>query len=370
MDNSFNPEEEQRQERLVLQSILMDEFLELPPEMLSLHRCRRRLALTILPHPSGQEPNHVQVVLGVTLEPTYPILIPTVVASNSPAASHKLSESTLAELVNSLAQLSKEHAGSVHLMALADLAREFLCARNVPEPRPISAHEQMTRRQKEEAPAAPAPAFPAPLQPSPNLSGRMASLDMDVFKLEDVEAALEVQLQATHRRRKQMSKRRGKPRGGGDGRDVDGEGSDEEDPPNKTRPRPSPKMGPKMRPTRADAPKPAPTLPAATLVQPPLPKPPLPKAPLLPPSASTLAEAAVGAGRKVWGSVKDLLSTASWSREAGRGAADESSTGGDDSSSRGVHVANRFDPLSDGREDGRSSSRFLQVREAAELAPP
>ena len=112
MEDSFDPEAEQEAERMCLEAVMMDEYEELSAEQLSAHRTRRRLSLTILP---------------------------LVSLRNAPTASHKLSEAVLQEMGTRLAEVSSEHAGSVHLMALVEAAREFLIARNEPEPQPVEA---------------------------------------------------------------------------------------------------------------------------------------------------------------------------------------------------------------------------------------
>ena len=211
MEDSFDPEAEQEAERMCLEAVMMDEYEELSAEQLSAHRTRRRLSLTILPYPSAHEANHVQAVLEATLEPTYPVLLPLVSLRNAPTASHKLSEAVLQEMGTRLAEVSSEHAGSVHLMALVEAAREFLIARNEPEPQPVSAHEQMIRRQRQASPPmedeAASSVGASPLLPP---AGRSASIDVvDGFKLDELEEELQINLQA-QRRRKKKAKRRGR----------------------------------------------------------------------------------------------------------------------------------------------------------------
>jgi len=331
MDESFNPTEEQNQEMMVLESILMDEFKELPSEQLNAHRRRRRCALTILPHPS-EGPNYVQVLLDVTLEPTYPILMPHVCVENAPAATHNLSAEALAELSAALRQVSKDNAGSVHLMALAEAAREFLCARNVPEPKPISAHEQMTRRQKQEAPRLSMSVLSPVLshQASPKYTGGRGGAGdlLDGFRLEDVEAELDVNLQAVQRKHKQNTRRLRKARGAGDAPAADdapgAESSDDEAPPNLTPSRSLARAGapPKLAP-RALLPRPAARGMAVSLGGAPAGAAPGAGSALgkKPSQASAFAEAAVGAGRKMWGSVRELLSGsgAAWSQRGEEG---------------------------------------------------
>ena len=75
---SFNPEEEQRQELLVLESIFMDEFKLLESEVDATGRTRTRVQLTILPYPGGGDENLVDVNLVATLPPSYPIIGPLV----------------------------------------------------------------------------------------------------------------------------------------------------------------------------------------------------------------------------------------------------------------------------------------------------
>eukprot|EP00962_Isochrysis_galbana_P059311 scaffold32821_cov112-Isochrysis_galbana.AAC.5 len=329
----------------------MDEFEELEPEVLNKHRRRRRCTLTILPHPSSQGTNYVQVVLHVTLEPTYPVLLPLIRVENAAAAAHKLGDPVLSELRGLLALVSREHAGSVHLMALAEAAREFVCARNVPEPAPVSAHEQMLRRQKQEggAPRLDVTVLPVNVshQASPKQAGRGGSTDIDGFRLEELEAELDVHLQAVHRKRKQKTLRRRKARGGGgDARGGEGGGGGEVSRPSGVESSDDDELA-KMTPPRSllasgaarpDAPPPrlAPrqlipplAAPPAALAAPPKPKIAAHPHPKKASQASAFAEAAVDAGRKMWGSVRDLISGsgAAWSREGGRSAGEGTSTG-------------------------------------------
>lgn len=382
MEDSFNPEEEQKQELMVLQSILMDEFQELEPEKLNEHRHRRRCALTILPHPSAHEANYVQVVLEVTLEPTYPILLPLLHVTNAPAASHKLSDAMLAELADLLKAVSREHAGSVHLMALAEKARDFLCPRNIPEPKPISAHEQMIMRQLQEGTSKlDMTVIPVSIshQSSPKQNGRGGVLSEDgPVSLETVEAELDIKLQALQRKRKQSVKRR-KARGAVDIRAGEAsrrnghahkgadDSSEEEEPSKMALPRSVSLMGAPRHILSTSGLAPRELLPppimqrgqsaAAPVVE-------VKK----PSQASAFAEAAVDAGRKMWGSVKELLSSsgAAWSRENGRGVEEETSDGeeSDCSTPTGTHTRLAF--LSDCEEEDIRLSRFRNDFEVLE----
>ena len=90
MEDSFNPEQEQEDELVALESIFMHEFVRLEPEALSSRRKLRRLQLTILPFPNEQELNFSSLRMEVTLPDTYPIILPRLKARASDVRSDEL----------------------------------------------------------------------------------------------------------------------------------------------------------------------------------------------------------------------------------------------------------------------------------------
>ena len=184
-DSNLNPEVEQENERLVLGSIFMDEFTELPPQLIGGHT-HRRIQLTIKPQPNQVEENFVEVELVAVLPPSYPVLQPALSLSNATRDASERSEqpgqrqhhesqvsqprqqrqrrhltdAELSSLRALLASRSAELAGYTQLMELAELARDFLLQLNTPPPEhtEVSFHEQMLERLKlEEAPQAQTP---------------------------------------------------------------------------------------------------------------------------------------------------------------------------------------------------------------------
>ena len=99
-DSTFNPEEEQTSELMVLSSIFMDEYQLLESELDATGRSRRRVQLTILPYPGGGDENLVDVMLMATLPSSYPILAPIIEVSSGPRG---LPEARLTELRELLA---------------------------------------------------------------------------------------------------------------------------------------------------------------------------------------------------------------------------------------------------------------------------
>lgn len=181
-EDSFNPQAEQEQERLVLQSILMDEF-HVPSKQPSRGT---KVEIRILPFPSEQSgENHTEVLLTAFLEPSYPIVTPRIDLK----AVRGLSDGEVKDLDGELTQLISELAGHTQLMALTEHARDFLRERNKPEQ---SLYEQMQMQQRA------APSKAAVGAPS-SLGLESAILDDEslggiggaTIRLEEVEAELD-----------------------------------------------------------------------------------------------------------------------------------------------------------------------------------
>ncbi|KAL1519285.1 hypothetical protein AB1Y20_022814 [Prymnesium parvum] len=213
---SFNPEEEQRQELLVLESIFMEEYALLEPAPDAAGRLRRRVQLTLLPYPGGGDENLVDVTLVATLPPSYPILAPAIELS---CGKRGLPDARLAELRAALSAQSNELLGHVQLMALAETARDFLRGCNLPHATAPSFYEQMIARE-----AAEAKAPPPPRAPPREAAGARASVDA----LASVEA--ELNAAARVRRRGEAAKRhrrKGKQKARRGGADESSDGDDE-----------------------------------------------------------------------------------------------------------------------------------------------
>ena len=134
-DDSLNPQREQENERLVLESIMMNEF-RIPEQQPAKGQL---VELRLLPFPSEESAeNHIEVLMTAHLEPSYPILPPRV----SLTAVRGLSEDDVKLLDAELAKRISELAGHTQLMELVEHAREFLRARNAP-PNLTSLHEQL-----------------------------------------------------------------------------------------------------------------------------------------------------------------------------------------------------------------------------------
>ena len=120
-EDSLNPQREQEQELLVLQSIFMEEFSERPVSR------GRQIELRILPFPSEvSAENHTELLFTANLHPTYPIVAPKI----SLKAVRGLTDRELKLLQEEVTAASLgELLGHVQLMELAELCREFLRAR-------------------------------------------------------------------------------------------------------------------------------------------------------------------------------------------------------------------------------------------------
>lgn len=147
-DSSFNPEKEQLEEQMVLESIFMEEYSLLASIPDNAGRQRSRVQLTILPYPGGDDPNHVDVILLATLPPSYPIIAPLIELRSG---SRGLPEPKIAELRDELAAQVPTLLGEVQLMKLAETAREYLRGCNNTNT-PSSFYEQMIERQQALAP--------------------------------------------------------------------------------------------------------------------------------------------------------------------------------------------------------------------------
>lgn len=88
-EHSFNPEEEQRQERMVLESIFMEEYSLLHTGPDHAGRPTSIVQLTILPYPGGGGENHVDVKLLATLPASYPIVGPVLEVACGAHASYR-----------------------------------------------------------------------------------------------------------------------------------------------------------------------------------------------------------------------------------------------------------------------------------------
>ena len=224
---SFNPQREQEEELLVVQSIFMDEF-EVLADRLSANGIKERcVALRLMPHPNGNEENHCEVSLTVQLPPTYPIALPKY-AIKPTKGLHE--GPVLDELRKALDAVVADQAGHPQLCGLAECAREWLEAHNHPPEKEASLHDQMQSMQKAQdemagGGIAHASAAGPPLQLhqqhhqlSPLLEAAGGSVEMpDISEVEEW-------IEAKARRSRQHAGGRGKQRSGKGGGGGGGKG--------------------------------------------------------------------------------------------------------------------------------------------------
>ena len=230
-DDSFNPQREQEQERVVLQSILMEEF-RVPEKQ---PRKGTVVEIRILPFPSELSgENHSEVLLTAHLEPSYPIVLPRIELK----AMRGLADSEVKMLDGELRALISQLAGQTMLMELSNHARDFIRERNRPEQ---SLYEQM---QQQHGPGAAAPSL-APLADASAIDDSLEGGASGV-RLEEVEAELD---EAARKKSALLGRGKGKAKKASRGqlaRSVGGrhasDSSDED-----TTPRPSPSTPVKAR---------------------------------------------------------------------------------------------------------------------------